>query len=169
MREYLTDPLSSKDNRAEFCCGEASLDDYLKKYAGQDQKRREAAVFVYSVENQIAGYYTLSALQVDTSEFPKPILKKLRLSSYPKKPATLLGRLAVDQKFQQEGIGKLILVDALKRSYFQSTQIGSVAVAVDALNEQAATFYQHFGFVRLTTQPNRLVLPMKTIASLFES
>jgi len=169
MREYLTESLSSEHNRAEFCCGEPSLDDYLKKYARQDQKRREAAVFVYAVEDQIAGYYTLSALQVDTSKFPEPVLKKLRLSSYPKKPATLLGRLAVDQKFQQDGVGKLILVDALKRSYFQSTQIGSVTVAVDALNEQAAAFYQHFGFVRLTTQPNRLILPMKTIASLFES
>jgi predicted GNAT family N-acyltransferase len=169
MREYIAEPLSADHNRADFCCGESTLDDYLRKYAGQDQKRREAAVFIYTVENQIAGYYTLSALQVDTSEFPEPTLKKLRLSSYPKKPATLLGRLAVDQKFQKNGKGKLILVDALKRSYYQSTQIGSVAVAVDALNDNAPDFYRHFGFVQLTTQPNRLVLPMKTIAGLFEA
>lgn len=169
MQDYLTIPLSSDYDREDFSCGEISLDDYLKKYARQDQKRKEAAIFIYPHDGIIAGYYTLSALHIDTAAFPEAVLKKLRLSSYPRKPATLLGRLAVDNRFQQEGIGKRLLVDALKRSYYQSTQIGSVSVVVDALNDHAAAFYRRFGFVPLKAQPNRLILPMKTITSLFET
>lgn len=167
MREYITIPLSSDYDRSDFTCGENGLNDYLHKYARQDQKRKEAAVFICIQDGVIAGYYTLSALQVNASDFPYGLVKKLRLSSYPQKPATLLGRLAVDTRFQQQKLGKHLLLDAMKRSYYQSTQIGSIAVVVDALNNNAAAFYRKFGFAPFPEHPNRLVIPMKTLSSLF--
>ncbi len=169
MPAFITDSLASQHQRNDFSCGEVTLDDYLKKYAGQDQKRKEAAVFVYENQGIVLGYYTLSAIHVDVSAFPEGVLKRLRLSSYPNKPATLLGRLAVDSRFKNEGVGKRLLVDALRRSYFQSTQIGSLAVVVDALNAAASSFYQHFGFIPLQGYSKRLLLPMKTIKPLFDS
>lgn len=167
MSEFKTIPLSPDYDRSTFHCGEISLDNYLKKYAGQDLKRKEAAVFISVRDEKIIGFYTLSALQINSADIPEKVLKKLRLSSYPQKPATLLGRLAVDKHFQRQQLGKILLVDALKRSYYQSTQVGSIAVVVDALNHTAVSFYEKFGFIKFAEQHNRLFLPMKTIQRLF--
>lgn len=165
---FLTGPLNKRHDRTAFTCGEPELDSYLQKYARLDQERKETAVFILpGQDNQIRGYYTLSALHVPIEEFPPEALNKLRLSSYKRKPATLLGRLAVDQKFKGQQLGKHLLLDALKRSFYQSQQIGSMAVVVDALHEQAAQFYLKFGFIPFPSQPLRLFLPMKTIGKLF--
>lgn len=66
-----------------------------------------------------------------------------------------------------QGIGEFFLIDALRRAYFQSSQIAAVAVVLDAIDEQAARFYRHFEFIPLPDRPDRLFLPMKTIAALF--
>jgi len=166
--DFLTQPLNAKHNRASFSCGESVLDAYLQKYAKHDQKRSETAVFILtSHDHQIIGFYTLSALSVHMDEFPADILKKLRLSSYRQKPATLLGRLAIDEQFQGQHWGTKLLIDALKRSFIQSKQVGSLAVVVDALNDNAARFYHKFGFIPFPSQPLRLFLPIKTINKLF--
>ena len=77
------------------------------------------------------------------------------------------GRLSVDHRYQGQGIGEFLLIDALRRAYFQSSQIAAVAVVVDAIDEKAWRFYRHFGFIPLPDRPDRLFLPMKTIAALF--
>jgi len=110
-------------DRKEFSCGEDVLDTYLKQYASQDQKRRVAAVFVLrGGTNRIKGYYTLSSTNIPSEYLPETILKNLPKHSY--QPATLLGRLTVDQKFQAQGIGETLLLDALYRSDALSDQIG---------------------------------------------
>lgn len=161
----VTESLGSHHHRKEFSCGEDVLDSYLKQYASQDQKRRIAAVFVLPDEtNRIKGYYTLSSTNIPSEYLPEKILKHLPKHSY--QPATLLGRLAVDQKFQRQGIGETLLLDALYRSYALSAQIGSIAVLVDALNKRAVSFYEQYGFIPLP-RDNQLFLPMKTIHQLF--
>ena len=82
-------------------------------------------------------------------------------------PATLLGRLAVDQRYRGQGIGEFLLLDALHRAYVQSSQIAAIAVVVGAIDDQAARFYRHFNFIPLPDRPDRLFLPIKTIATLF--
>lgn len=159
-----TEPLRNH-HRKGFSCGEKALDTYLKQYATQDQKRRVAAVFVLPDENnRIKGYYTLSSTNIPSDYLPEKLLKNL--PKHPYQPATLLGRLAVDQQFQKQGIGETLLLDALYRSYVTSEQIGSIAVLVDALNQRASSFYEHYGFIPFQSQ-NRLFLPMKTIGQLF--
>ncbi len=86
-------------------------------------------------------------------------------ASYTKLPTTLLGRLAVDTQFRRQGLGELLLMDALQRCYVLSEQIGSIAVIVDPLDEEAAAFYQQYGFIPL--ESGRMFLPMKTVAALF--
>lgn len=88
------------------------------------------------------------------------------LPKYPLLPATLLGRLAIDQSYQKQGWGDCLLMDALYRSYLN--EIASIAVVVDALDEGAVSFYEHYQFIRFPERPHRLFLPMKTIQTLFQ-
>lgn len=162
---FITEPLSEKHERKEFSCGEEVLDIYIRQYAKQDQKRRVSAVFVFTEEKKfVKGYYTLSSTHLPSEILPEKILKKL--PNHPFQPATLLGRLAVSESNQKQGIGEMLLIDALYRSYTLSEQIGSIAVVVDALNKKAASFYEKYGFIKLSGG-KRLFLPMKTIEKLF--
>jgi hypothetical protein len=78
----------------------------------------------------VVGYYTLSALSIERGTIPEPVVKKLKLPSYPLLPATLMGRLAVDQKHQKRGIGEFLLMDGLQRSDTNSRQPEKQAPAV---------------------------------------
>jgi len=163
---YRIEPLG-KHNRAAFSCGKPELDRYLRERAGQEARRRVTAPFVAVVPDTgaIAGYYTLSALSVSLGYLPPDVAR--RLPRYPAVPATLLGRLAVDRQHQRKGLGEFLLMDALRRSLDETANVGSVAVVVDALDDEARAFYEHFDFIRLPEQPTRLFLPMATIAKLF--
>ena len=78
-----------------------------------------------------------------------------------------IGRLAIDNKFQGQGVGKLILIDALKRSYELSKIIGSFAVIVDPIDKNAEHFYEKYGFIKLPDS-GKMFLPMKTIGLIFK-
>ena len=116
--------------------------------------------------NLIKGYYTLSNNSIPSKFVPNQIQKKLP-RSYESIPTTLLGRLAIDNRFQGQGIGKLILIDALKRSYEISKTIGSFAVIVDPIDQDAENFYEKYGFIKLPDS-GKMFLPMKTISQLFK-
>ena len=164
--EVRIEALAKHHNRADFSCGIAPLDLYLHRQVGQEARRGVTAPFVLieGSSNRIAGYYTLSAMSIALGDIPDEVAR--RLPRYPMVPATLLGRLAVDQGRRGRGFGETLLVDALRRSWRLSKQIGSVAVVVDAKDEHARTFYEHFGFMRLPAQDNRLFLLMSTIEKL---
>ncbi|MEM1321466.1 MAG: GNAT family N-acetyltransferase [Bacteroidota bacterium] len=168
MAEYLTEPLHSSHHKAQFSCGHPALDHYLQKQAKQDIKRKLSACFVLSnPDKTIAGFYTLSNAGIPRTSIPEEIRKKLP-RSYNNLPVTLLGRLAVSESSKGQGIGKLLLIDAFKRSYIVSETIGSMAVIVDPIDENAVRFYEKFGFVRLPDS-GKLFLPMKTIEQLFKA
>lgn len=86
---------------------------------------------------------------------------------WPNVPATLLGRLAVSENFRGQGIGELLLLDALQRALGNIREVASAVVVVDAKDERARGFYLRHDFVPLPTQPNRLFYPTKTIEQLF--
>ncbi len=156
-------PLSNHHNREAFDCGVVSLGRYIREQALQDAKGKIAATFVLSVDTPaaIAGYYALSSTGVNAGELPKDIAKKL--PHYPLIPATLIGRLAVDHRYQGNGYGELLLLDALQRSLIATEQIGSMAVIVDVRDDKAKAFYEHFQFIPLVGCLNRLFLPMAAI------
>lgn len=83
----------------------------------------------------------------------------------PKHPlsAVLIGRLAVSEAIQGQGIGKMLLADAIKRTLAVGNQIAIYAMVVDAVNENAVKFYEQFGFSRLKENRPRLFLPLKSI------
>ncbi len=160
--------LNSSHKKKEFSCGKKILDTYLHKQANQDIKRKLSACFVFVEDktNLIKGYYTLANNSILQEFIPKKFSRKLP-NSYSNIPTTLLGRLAIDKRFQGSKIGKLLLVDALKRSYEISKSIGSFAVIVDPLDEQAERFYEKYGFIKLPDS-KKMFLPMQTIKELFE-
>lgn len=164
------EPLGAKHKtlRAAFSCGEPALDRYLKEQASQDARKRAAVPYVLvSEDNRIAGYYTLSADNIPVDDLPAELVEKLHLPRYPVLGATLIGRLARDLSFKGQGIGELLLVDALKRSMRASEQIAAVAVVVDAKDEHAHRFYSTFGFIPFPDSKSRLFMLMKTVEQLF--
>lgn len=155
-------------DRAAFTCGEPSLDDYLRRSAGQDLKRRLAVTYVLTPTDdasRVAGYFTLSAYAVLAGELPKETAR--RLPHHDRFPTTLIGRLARDEAFRGAGVGELLLIEALARAFENSDHVASLAVVVDALNDHAADFYRRFGFVPFADTSHRLFLPMATIKTLF--
>lgn len=164
---YLTQPLSSLHNKNDFSSGKEMLDAYLKTQAGQDIKRKLAACFVLCDGEAIQGYYTLSNNSISLNTLPEQIQKKLP-KSYQNIPVTLLGRLAIDKKQQGKGTGKILLIDALRRSFEASNSVGSFAVVADPLDTDAEAFYLKFGFMKLPDS-GKMFLPIKTIEQLFTS
>jgi ribosomal protein S18 acetylase RimI-like enzyme len=163
---FRVEELRTAHDRDSFSCGVGALDDYIRRYASQDVRRRVAAVFVATPDGRtIAGYYTLSQYSVELDTIPKEISKNLPRNHHV--PATLLGRLACSSRFQGQGLGPYLLMHALHQSLQTSHKIASAAVIVDAKGEDAAAFYRKYGFCDLPKIPNRLFLPMKTIESLF--
>jgi len=166
--EWWIEPLRGDHNRADFWCGNTSLDRYLKEQAGQDLRRGCATSFVLVSQRgdtTIRGYYTLSSYGIDVGELPVGVAKKL--PRYPLIPAILLGRLTVDRSLQGQGIGEFLLMDALHRALVQSVEIAAAAVVVDAIDDGATRFYRHFGFVAFPAIASRLFLPTKAVGELF--
>ncbi len=163
------EPLDKKKHdRAAFSCEQESLDRYLKEHATQEIKKRVAAVYVLTPDGTtIAGYYTLSQYAIEAGELPPELVQQLHLPKYEKLPATLLGRLARSKEFKGSGLGELLLMGALKRALEHSRNIASVAVVVDAIDENARALYRRYGFIDIPNHPNRLFMPMKTVVQLF--
>lgn len=161
-------PLHSQHKKSSFSCGKEMLDNYIQRQASQDVKRKLSVCFVVAETdtNLIKGYYTLSSSSIPSERVPQVIREKLP-RSYKSIPTTLLGRLAIDNRFQGQGIGKLILIDALKRCCKISKTIGSFAVIVDPIDQDAERFYTKYGFIKLPDS-GKMFLPMKTIHQLFE-
>ena len=164
---FRIEPLGDHD-RAAFSCGVEALDRYLREQAGQDARRKAAMPFVLVTgENRIAGYYTLSANIILAKDLSAEMVKKLKWPRYPKLPVTLIGCLARDSAFRGQGIGELLLMDALKRVLRTSAQVASLAVVVDAKDDEAWRFYGRYGFLSFPDERKRLYLPMKTVEKLF--
>jgi predicted GNAT family N-acyltransferase len=167
MADFITEPLAKKHKKSEFSCGNASLDNYLQKQAKQDVKRKLSACFILGDgEDKVKGYYTLSNAGISREVIPEKVSKKLP-RTYNSLPVTLLGRLAINENYKGQGLGKLMLIDALKRSFKVSEVIGSMAVVVDPIDENAEKFYEKYGFVKLPDS-GKMFLPMKTIEELFK-
>lgn len=155
---FRIEPLSNQHDRSQFSSGSVPLDRYLREQASQDIKRRIATCFVaVGVQtNDVAGFYTLTAAGVALSALAPEIIKNL--PRYPVVPAALLGRLAVARNRQGQGLGGVLLADAMLR--IARSELGVFAMLVDAKDEAAQRFYEHYGFTLLNGEERRLCLPI---------
>ncbi|NER21705.1 MAG: GNAT family N-acetyltransferase [Symploca sp. SIO1C2] len=152
-------------DRKSFDCGLPELNTYLQKVANQEQQRDLSRTYVLADNSLIIGYYTLSAHAVSKENLPE----RSKLGAYNAIPFLLLGRLAVDLRYQGKGYGDALIFHAFHTTVDAAEKVGILGMVVDAVNERAVKFYEGFGLIRLQATPYRLVLPMKTIRSLLSS
>jgi ribosomal protein S18 acetylase RimI-like enzyme len=158
--------LAGHHDRRVFSCGVAELDRYFQQQVTQDIRRRITNCFVAITEDDaIAGYYTLASGSIPITELPEEPAK--RLPRYPSLPAVRIGRLAVDAKFRGQGFGRLLLWDAAARAL--RAEQANFTLLVDAKDDAAVAFYQHYGFVAFATAPRVLFLPLATAAKIVDA
>ncbi len=156
--DFIIEPLSKRHKRENFDCGEESLNEFLKKYARQNSEKGFGRTFVAVLPNEteILGFYTLSSGSVSFEIVPETVPR------YPI-PTVHLGRLAADVKMRGQGLGELLLINALERTVLAAAELGIYAVELYALNETAKKFYLKYGFVQLADDEKHLYLPIKTL------
>jgi len=167
LNQFRIEPLADSHDRGSFTCGVNALDTYFRQQIKQDVARRIASAFVLTQDGrEVAGFYTLSSLSLLGAELPEQLAKKL--PSRTPIGVTLLGRIAVGEKFKGKQLGRLLLLHALGRALQASRQVASWAVVVDA-KEGSKEFYLKHDFQPLPDQPNRLFLPIKVIEGRLKS
>jgi ribosomal protein S18 acetylase RimI-like enzyme len=151
-------PLTGNHDRQRFDCGRQELNDWLRQVARQHQDKGLSRTFVAILDEApdcICGYYALTLVELESRHLPEAWRKKM-----PRRiPGVKLGRLAVDKQFQGKGLGELLLVDALTRAQRIYQEAGGIGLFVDAIDAQAAGYYQRFGFEAMPDNPLLMFLP----------
>ncbi len=158
LEEHPLDP--SVHDRKHFDCGSPALNEYLRRYALQQRRKGVCTVFVLvdsKAPATICGYYTLSAAEVDISQLSDA--DRIKLPRYPV-PCFRMGRLANDRRHRGLGVGGLLVGCAVDRCLNARTQVAAYALIVDAKDDQAKAFYEHYGFTPCVDQPTTLYLPL---------
>jgi predicted N-acetyltransferase YhbS len=152
--------LSAQHRREGFDCGEAALNDFLLRQAGQQQRRGFGKTYVALAEDgvTVTGFVTVSAGQITTAS----LASQLKLPRYPA-PMLCIGRLAVDMQHQGKSIGQDLLAFTLRLAVEFSQRVGLYAVVVDAKHDKAKAFYVKLGFIACVDNPLCLYLPIVTL------
>jgi GNAT superfamily N-acetyltransferase len=165
MADWIVEPLAKGHERANFNCGHAALDEFLKKYAGQYTRRKLGTTYVAFVPGQplVLGYYTLAPSHFEFVHAPPKLIKGL-----PKHPlpSLLLARLAVAESERRKGLGKFLLLDAFERCLRVAREVAFRAIEVEAIDDQAAAFYVKYGFIPFPSDSHHLALPLETVEEL---
>jgi GNAT superfamily N-acetyltransferase len=145
---------------ANFDCGSKELNEYVLRYAWQNQHAGNAQTYVGVSGEVVLGFYTLAVGQVLYKVAPERLTKGL--ARHPV-PIMLLARLAVDHRWQNQGAGKALLLDAMQRTLQAADIAGIRAFAVHAKDEGAKRFYQRFDFVPSPSDPMHLFVLLKDV------
>lgn len=156
-------PLSSAHDRRNFACGIEALDVYLRRFARQHAETNVSRTYVAAEGVAIHGFYSLAMSAIRRDNLPSKYLT--RFPNFPL-PVARLARLAVDSRYQRQGLGELLLSDALKRCLRLSQEIGMIGVIVDAKDEKARGWYERYEFDRLPDAPLTLWLSAAAMAKL---
>jgi GNAT superfamily N-acetyltransferase len=151
--------ISEEHGLAHFDCGVTSLNDWLKKRGLENDRSGASRTYILCRGREVAGYYCLATGAVDRDEAPSA----LRRNMPDPVPVVVLGRLAIDLRYQGRGIGRSLLRDAVQRATQVAEIAGAVALIVHALSEDARQFYLSWGFTDWPLQPMTLYLLLRTI------
>ena len=150
--------------RRTFQSGEVSVDDWLTTKAVQHQEKHLSVTrVIIDGAGLIAGYYTLATGQVDFNDLPAELSKRL-----PRRllPVAVLAWLGVSLDRQGRGLGRLLLVQALRDCYEAGRTFAFIAVILDCVNDAARSFYQQWDFQELPERPYRLFLSTKQLETM---
>lgn len=150
--------LSSHHLTAAFSCGSEALDFWLKEKASLANRVNTARVVVVAEANEVVGYYALSAASLLREDFPRGLRHDLPRHPI---PMVLLARLAVDIRYQGQGLGAALVFSAINRSLRAAEQVGVFGLATNAKDSTARSFYQALGFIDSPGDNSLLIFPLK--------
>lgn len=157
-------PLRDNHDRDGFDCGEAELNDWLRRRA-QSAEGLSARTFVVCEGAAVIGYYSLATGAVERAALPTARLRRNLPESV---PIVILGRLAIDGCYQGRQLGTWLLRDAIERTVGLSSEVGFRGLLVHALDERAARFYRNYGFLPCPAEGvETLILPLETALASF--
>ena len=155
-------PLSPRHDVTAFNSGREELDVWLKTRSLDSEGTTARTYVACESENTVVGYYCLSTGSVERGALPSKIKRRQGLPS--QIPVLILGRLARDLNYQGRGLGAGLLQDALQRVLAASQIVGIRALLVHALDDEAASFWRHYGFIESPIGSRTFFLPIETIA-----
>lgn len=160
--DWREEGISKQHNRDSFDCGNNQLNEFLKHHARKNHENNSAKTFlaIDNADGRILGFYSLSPVSIIHASVPSQVTKGLARHDV---PAFLLGRLAVDNSVQGKGLGGQLLLAAGRRCLNVASQVGGVAMVIDAKDEKVALWYENYGGIRLLDKPLTLMIPLKTI------
>lgn len=156
------EPITASHRIDDFDSGEASLDAWLRRHALRNHTSGASRCFVIAEDGAVAGYYTLSAGSIGHVAAQKA----MRRNMPDPLPVLLLGRLAIDRRRQNRGLGQALLRDAMLRTVSVAQDTGVFAILLHALSEPAKRFYLSRGFVESPLQPMTLMMTLQTIRTI---
>lgn len=163
MSLRVPEPLADHHHLDAFSCGKDELDQWLKARARRNEAAGHSRTYVLTEagDDRVIGYYALAAGALARSGAPK----RFQRNAPDPIPVIILARLAVDAAFRDRhsGTGRWLLKDALLRAAASADIVAARGVSVQALDEEAARFYRHFGFVASPSDPLALFLGIGTI------
>jgi len=155
--------LNRSDVRSGFDSGAPELDEWLAKYARQNQTANSATTYVVTDDTRVIGYYAISMSAVECLELPGT----MRKSMPSRVPCILVARLAVDREYSGQGLGAWLLRDALLRSFNLSRSIGAACILVHCRDEDARRFYLRNGnFLLSPVDDLHIMLPIRGLGAL---
>jgi GNAT superfamily N-acetyltransferase len=156
-------PIAKHHDRVSFDCGDTDLNLYLQRHARQNHESGGAKCFVavpIDAPACILGFCTLSPASLEYSRVPALVKRLARYDV----PVFRLGRLAVDTSVQGRGLGGALLLRAADRCIRVASEVGGVALLIDAKNDRVAQWYAGYGAAALLDAPLSLVLPLAVAA-----
>ena len=162
MRLSFPEPINEGHDVSSFACGKLPLDNWLKTRALANHQKGFSAVIVAHENRRVVGYYGLAP----TAMVPNTMPRAIRTGQPPNPvPCLLLGQLAIDLKWKGKGIGSGLIKHALERSVQAASLIGGRALIVNAIDAEAAEFWQRRGFVPSRDDPFALFRSIDAIAA----
>ena len=161
--KWQEEAINRSHNRKSFDCGEPNLNEYLVKFARQNHESGGAKTFVFvsaASENQVLGYYSVCPASLDYAQTPETARHGLGRYDV---PVFRLGRLAVDKTAQGKGLGGQLLIAAGMRCLRVASQVGGVALLIDAKNQRVAKWYESYCAIPLIDAPLTLILPFSVL------
>jgi len=162
------EPIAKRHQRDVFDCGEAALNDFLRRYARKSHELGGAKTFLAIDDadgSTVLGFYSLSPASVEYARTPEIIHRGLARHDV---PGFRLARLAVDRRFQGQGLGGQLLLAAGRRCLRASAEVGGIALVIDAKNARVAAWYASYGAMPLLDAPLTLLLPLATIEAVLK-
>ena len=159
-------------DRATFFSGAGRIDNFLKRTARKHQKGDFSRIWVATRpgESRVLGYYAINAHAIEAEDLPSSLVKGAPGHGYV--PAACLSMVGVDQSVQGRGLGRALLVDALRRLEIASRTVGIKAIVLDVLEDGGSIafakrqrFYERMGFVPFPSRPSRMFIAMATVRS----